>query len=99
MRSFIAGAFQFVLFLATFFLGSFVLHPFGLRTMLRSDDLHTRMFLWDGLLLLGVLYVLVLVLEAVTKRLRGRALRSTVAAALAAAAGLAMKFGFVTVDR
>lgn len=90
---------QFVLFLLTFLVGSLFLHPFGIRTTLASDPAHLRSFQWDGLLLMLVLYVLVLGLEALTRKLRTAALGSTLAVVLAMGAGLLMKFGFVTMDR
>ena len=99
MGRMIAVVVQFGLFLITFLIGSMFLHPFKVQTTLASDAAHLRFFQWDGLLLMVLLYLLVLVLEAVMKRLRSAAVGSTIALALAAALGLAMKFGFVSVDR
>jgi hypothetical protein len=95
----IAVVVQFLLFLLTFLVGSMFLHPFHVQTTLISDAAHVRMFQWDGVLLMVGLYLLVLVLEAVLKRLRTAALGSTIAVALAAVLGLVMKFGFVSLDR
>ncbi len=97
-KVFAAGV-QCVLFLLTFLVGSLLLHPFHLTTTLASDAAHTRVFLWDGLLLMLLLYGLVLLLELATKRLRGFGLGTTLALLVAGVAGLAMKFGFLSVDR
>lgn len=99
MRTAFSVLVQFALFLLTFLVGSLFLHPFGLRTVLVSDAAHTRVFLWDGVLLMLLLYALVLGLEAATRRLRDAAAWSTLALAAAAGAGLALKFGFLTVER
>ena len=99
MLRFFLVALQFVLFLLTFLMGSLFLHPFHVTTTLASDSAHSRVFLWDGLLLMLVLYGLVVVLEVATKRLRASGLGTTLALMAAGAAGLAMKFGFLSVDR
>ena len=99
MRSVILVVLQCVLFLVTFLVGSLFLHPFQVRTTLVSDAAHVRLFQWDGVLLMVLLYGLVLVLEAVMKRLRTAALGSTIAVVVAGALGLMMKLGFVSVDR
>ncbi len=99
MGKFLAGLVQFVLFLLTFLVGSLVLHPFRVLTVLSRDAAHTRVFVWDGLLLMLALYGLMVVLGAVTKRLRRMAVGTTLALVLAGVAGLAMKFGFLTSER
>ena len=100
MRKFFSVFLQFFLFLVTFALGSFVLHPFHVQTVLASSDAtHARSFVWDGLLLMLLLYALVLLIEALMKQLRAMALWSTAAVGLAGILGLMMKFGFISVDR
>ena len=99
MRNVLTVFFQFALFLITFLVGSLLLHPFHVQTVLASDAAHVRSFQWDGVLLMATLYLLVLTMEAVMKKLRTAALASTIAVALAGAFGLMMKFGFVSVDR
>lgn len=99
IRNFFSCFFQFVLFLVTFAAGSFVLHPFHVQTVLASDATHSRTFIWDGLLMMLVLYVLVLLLELTMKKIRQAAPWSTLAVVLAGVLGLAMKFGFLSVDR
>jgi len=54
----------------------------------------TRAFEWDGVLLMLAVFVLILLIEALRKRLRSAAPWSTLALVLAAILGLVMKFGF-----
>jgi hypothetical protein len=85
---------QFVLFLVAFFAGS-VLPVFQLlppNTMTFANG--TRAFEWDGVLLMLAVFVLILLIEALRKRLRSAAPWSTLALVLAAILGLVMKFGF-----
>lgn len=90
---------QCVLFLVTFALGSFVLHPFNVRTVLLPSATQTRVFIWDGLLLMLMLYVLVLLIEVLMKQVKRAAPWSTLALLLAGLLGFLMKFGFLSVDR
>lgn len=97
---------QFVLFLILFFLGDFlpILSSF-LPSFLRLPSLitkwanGTRGFQWDGILLMLVLFVLILLIEALRKRIRSAAPWTTLALALAAIAGLVMKFGLMSFDQ
>jgi uncharacterized membrane protein len=54
----------------------------------------TRAFEWDGVYLMLAIFALILVMEALRKRLRSAALWTAMALALATVFGLAMKFGF-----
>ncbi|RXH54262.1 hypothetical protein [Granulicella sibirica] len=99
MRRFLSVFLQFFLFLVTFALGSFLLHPFNVVTVLASDATHTRSFLWDGLLLMLLLYALVLLIEVVMRQIKAAGLWSTIAVVLAGVLGFAMKFGFISTDR
>ena len=87
---------QFLFFLLVDFIGSFAYHPFHVQSALSNTALEQRSFVWDGLILTLLAYVLVLVIEALRKRLRSSAPGSTIALALAALAGYLMKFGFIT---
>ncbi|WP_353070337.1 hypothetical protein RBB75_09925 [Tunturibacter empetritectus] len=87
---------QFVLFLLVFVIGSFA-HPFNLQWGLTvTTPAVTRYFVADGLVLIFLLYALILVIEALTKRLRSYAPWTTVALILATVLGLMIKIGFVT---
>jgi uncharacterized BrkB/YihY/UPF0761 family membrane protein len=97
---------QFVLFLILFFVGDFfpILSSF-LPSFLRLPSLitkwadGTRGFQWDGIVLMLALLVLILLVEALRKRIRSAAPWTALALALATIAGLAMKFGFMTFDQ
>lgn len=96
MRNVIVTLLQFILFLLAFLVGSIFYHPFHIETTLPMHDLQTRSFVWDGVVLMLLAYVAVLALEAARKRLKALAIPSTIALLLAALAGYAMKFGFIT---
>jgi hypothetical protein len=86
---------QFVLYLITYAAGSFFLHPFHVQTVLADNGTGTRIMIWDGLLLMLVLFGLVLLIEALMRQFRRLAVWSTVAVVLAGVCGLAMKFGIL----
>jgi hypothetical protein len=88
---------QFVLFLILFAAGG-VLPIFGLPSFISRWANGTRGFQWDGVFLMLALLVLILLIEALRKRIRS-APWTALAFALAAIAGLAMKFGFMSFDR
>ena len=89
---------QFVLFLILFAAGG-VLPIFGLPSFISKWADGTRGFQWDGVFLMLALLVVVLLIEALRKRIRSAAPWTALALALAAIAGLAMKFGFMSFDR
>jgi hypothetical protein len=78
---------QFVLFLLAFAAGNLL--PLANISFVTKWADGARGFQWDGILLI----------EAARKRLRTAASWTTLALVLAAVAGLAMKFGFMTFDR
>jgi len=98
MKKILLAIAQFVLFFVTFFVGSFMA-PFHLRQLLSETAEGTRAFVWDGVVLMAGLFVLILLIEAVRRRLRSAAPLTTLALALAAFAGLMLKLGFMTVER
>jgi len=89
---------QFVIFLFLFAAGSF-LPVFHFPSVVTKWADGTRGFEWDGVLVMLAFLVLVLLIEALRKRIRSAAPRTMLALILAAAAGLAMKFGFMTLPR
>jgi hypothetical protein len=95
IKNVVFAIFQFVLFLLVFALGSF-LPPFHLRHVLSVTPDGTRVFIWDGLLLSALLFVLILLIEAARKRIVPAALWTTAAFVLSTVAGLAAKLGFLT---
>jgi xanthine/uracil permease len=96
MKKALATFAQLLLFLALFAVGSF-LHPFNLHWAAAASAGTTRYFVPDGLLLaLGVFLAIVLV-QALRKRMCDTPW-TTLSFVLAIAVGYAMKLGFVTRD-
>jgi hypothetical protein len=95
MKKVIVTILQLILFLVVFFVGS-ILPPFHLEHVLIATPGFTRIFVADGLLMMLVLYVLILLIEVLRKRLRTAAPWTTLAVILATIFGLMMKFGFLT---
>jgi hypothetical protein len=87
---------QFILFLIVDVLGSLFYHPFHLRTTLSGDPLEPRMYVWDGILLMVLVYLVLLLIALLRKRIGASAPWVTLALVLAAAAGYGLKLGFVT---
>ena len=86
---------QFFLFLIVFAAGSFV-PPFHLEHVLGNSATGTRVFVADGAVLMVALYLLILVVELIRKRIATAALWTTLALILAGAFGFVMKFGLLT---
>ena len=96
MKKIIGAALQFFLFLFAFTIGSFA-HPFNLHWGLTvTTPTTTRYFVADGLILMAVLFVLILLIEALTKHLRSLAIWTTAAFVFATIVGFVIKLGFVT---
>lgn len=96
MKTTLALIAQFVLFLVVDAVGGIFYHPFHLQTELPGTALAQRSFAWDGVVLTVVAYALILLIEALRKRLRRAAPWSTLALAFALLAGYLLKLGFVT---
>ena len=97
MKNVVLTILQLILFLIVFFVGS-LLPPFHIEHVLIATPGVTRIFVADGLVLALVLFVLIVILEAVRKRLRIAAPWTTLAFLLAVVFGLMMKFGFKTMS-
>jgi len=89
------AAAKFVLFLLVFAGGSFF-PPFHLEHVLGATPDGTRIFIWDGLLLSGVLCAVMLGIEAARKRINTHGPWTVIAFVFAAVAGYAAKLGFLT---
>jgi len=87
---------QFLLFLLVDGIGSLFYHPFHIQTSLAATSSAPRSFIWDGIVLMALVYAIFLMVAALRKRLNTSALNSTVAMALAAIAGYLLKLGFIT---
>ena len=95
MKNVIVTILKFGLFLFVFFVGSFF-PPFHFEHILIATPGFTRIFIADGLLLMFALYILIVVIEVLRKRLRASVPWTTLALILATVLGLMMKFGFLT---
>ena len=98
---FILGQFLlFAIFVALFlcgsFLGLFHLDPLQLKWFVSHPSPFTvRYFIPTGLILMTLFYVIVLVIEAATKRMRTAGVWTSVAFVIALIIGIAAKFGWV----
>jgi hypothetical protein len=95
MKNAVFTILKFLLFLIVFGVGS-LFPPFHFEHIIIATPGVTRIFIADGLLLMFALYVLIVLAEALRKRLRTSAPWTTLAVILAAVLGLMMKFGFLT---
>lgn len=95
MKKAVLAILQFFLFLIVFGIGS-LFPPFHFEHVLIATPGVTRIFVADGLLLMLALYVLIILVEVMRKRLRTAAPWTTLAVILATVLGLMMKFGFLT---
>lgn len=95
MKNVVVTILQFFLFLVVFAAFSFV-PPMHLQHVVGSTSDGTRVFIWDGLLIAAVLFVLILAIEAARRHIRTSGVWTTVAFAMAVAIGLAIKLGFKT---
>jgi hypothetical protein len=97
MKKVIPTILKFIVFLLVFLIGS-LFPPFHFEHVLIATPGLTRIFVADGILLMFALYVLIIFVEVVRKRLRTAAPWTTLAVILAAVLGLMMKFGFKTLS-
>ena len=98
MKTTLLTALQFFLFLVVFGAGSFF-PPFHFEHILFAAPGTTRVFIADGLLLMFALFLIILLIEALRKRILISGRWTTVAFILATAIGLWMEFGFKTLTR
>lgn len=96
MKRVLSVVLQFILFLLVFAAGSFLPGANILPTLSVGAGAG-RVFVYDGVLLMLVFYVLILLIAVVRKRIQLAWPNSTVALVLALILGLAMKFGFKSI--
>jgi hypothetical protein len=96
MKRVLSIVLQFILFLVAFFLGWLLTGLNQLPTLSVSIG-PGRVFVYDGLLIMLALYVLILLIASVRRRLPAALPNSTIALVLALILGLAMKFGFKSI--
>lgn len=95
MKNIVSTILKFILFLIVFFAGS-LFPPFHIEHVLSTGPSGTRIFVVDGLLLMLALFIVILLIEALRKRLVTSGRWTAGAFILAIVLGLAMKFGFLT---
>jgi hypothetical protein len=95
MKNALFTVLKLILFLFVFFIGS-IFPPFHFEHILIATPGTTRIFIADGLLLMLALYVLLVIVETLRKRVRTATPWTTLALVLAIVFGLMMKFGFLT---
>jgi hypothetical protein len=95
MKKIIFTILKLVLFLLVFGVGS-LFPPFHIEHVLSTTPGGTRIFIADGLLLMLAVYVVVVVVEVLRKRLSASAPWTTLALILAGLLGFMMKFGLLT---
>lgn len=95
MKKILFTVLQLLLFLIVFAAGSF-LPPFHLEHIIIATPGFTRIFIADGIVLTLLLYIVIVLAEALRKRLRTAAPWTSLALVLALVFGLMMKFGFLT---
>jgi hypothetical protein len=89
---------QFLLFLFVFFAGS-LWNPLRLQWFItHPTPTATRYFAPEGLLLMVALYIAILVIELLRKRVLAAGIPTTIAFVFALVLGWIAKFGFVTHD-
>jgi hypothetical protein len=95
MKNIFSTILQLILFLIVFFAGS--LFPlFHIEHILSTGPAGTRIFVADGLLLMLALFIVILLIEALRKRIITSGRWTALAFVLATTMGFAMKFGFLT---
>ncbi len=95
MKSVLFALLKFFLFLIVFAAGSF-LPPFHIEHALNVTPDGTRMFIWDGVLLMTLLFGVILLIEALRKRISSSGPWTAAAFVVAGIAGYALKLGFLT---
>ncbi len=86
---------QSLLLLISSVAGSFV-RPFHIQRVTELTPGTTHLFVWDGFLLMLLVYLLILGVEALTKRIRTAFPVTTLALAIATGLSVAMKLGRIT---
>lgn len=88
---------QFLLFLITYAVATFAL-PLRRESVFAHSGTLTRIFVWDGLILTLALFAVLLLVEALMRRLRSAAPLTTLALLAALAVSWVARLGFVTRD-
>ncbi|MDP9051072.1 MAG: hypothetical protein M3O31_10215 [Acidobacteriota bacterium] len=95
IKNVIFAILQFILFIVVFAAGSFF-PPFHIEHVLSVTPDGTRIFIWDGALVMTALFAMIVLVEALRKRLDTSGRWTILAFVLAAFVGGLAKFGFLT---
>lgn len=95
MKNVLFALLKFILFLLVFAAGSFF-PPLHVERVLSVTPDGTRIFVWDGVLLMTLLFLVILLIESLRKRVAISGPWTAAAFVLAGIAGYASKFGFLT---
>jgi len=96
MKSVLSIVLQFILYIVVFGVGS-LLPAFNILPTWSLSTGPGRVFVYDGLLLTLVVYILILVIGAARRRIAIALPNATIALVLAVLIGLLMKFGLKSV--
>lgn len=96
MKSVLSIVLQFILYLVVFGVGS-LLPAFGVLPTLSISTGPGRVFVYDGLLLALLFYIVIVLIAAVRRRIAISLPNATIALVLALGLGLLMKFGFKSI--
>lgn len=96
IKNVFAAVAQFLLFFIVFGIGSCSPRPKIMQTLGTTPE-GTRVFVWDGLILMLAIFVFILLLELFRKRIRESAPWTVTALVAAAGIGFILKFGLLTI--
>lgn len=94
MKKILAFILQSALLLICCAVGSFV-RPFHIEKVTRLSPGLTYIFVWDGFLLMAAVYLVIVLIESVSRRLKSVPM-TTLALALATVLSVAIKLGRIT---
>lgn len=94
MKKLLSTVLQFVMFLLVYAIFS-LFPPFHVERVLIATPTYSRIFILDGILITLALYIVIVIIETLVKRLC-QVTWTTIAFVLAVILGYAMKFGFIT---
>jgi hypothetical protein len=94
MKKLLSTVLQFVMFLLVYAIFS-LFPPFHVERVLIATPTYSRIFILDGILITLALYIVIVIVETLVKRLC-QVTWTTIAFVLAVILGYVMKFGFIT---
>lgn len=94
MKKLLSTVLQFVMFLLVYAIFS-LFPPFHVERVLIATPTYSRIFILDGILITLALYIVIVIVETLVKRLC-QVTWTTIAFVLAVLLGYVMKFGFIT---